>query len=192
VWGEYLVHPGAVAVLAVAEGEVLLVRQFRGALGQWTLEVPAGTLEPGEDPAEAAIREMVEETGFKPLRLEPLLDFYPTPRYLQRTYNHLLHRRPPTRRRPGERPRRGRYGGGEAPAQPRPRHDRRRRDKRRKNHNSRSRRIQEEAYITRGESPGLEKPAASGAGRLGLELASEIRRADVVVVWFAVEKGATC
>jgi ADP-ribose pyrophosphatase len=79
VWGEYLVHPGAVAVLAVAEGEVLLVRQFRGALGQWTLEVPAGTLKPGEDPAEAAIREMVEETGYRPLRLEPLLDFYPTP-----------------------------------------------------------------------------------------------------------------
>ncbi|KUO90946.1 MAG: hydrolase [Pyrobaculum sp. OCT_11] len=79
VWGEYLVHPGAVAVLAVAEGEVLLARQFRGALGQWTLEVPAGTLKPGEDPAEAAIREMVEETGYRPLRLELLLDFYPTP-----------------------------------------------------------------------------------------------------------------
>jgi len=74
VWGEYLVHPGAVAVLAVAEGEVLLVRQFRGALGQWTLEVPAGTLEPGEDPAEAATREMVEGAGFKPPRLEAVVD----------------------------------------------------------------------------------------------------------------------
>jgi hypothetical protein len=46
--------------------------------------------------------------------------------------------------------------------------------------------------MTRGESPGLKRPAASGPERLGLELASEIRRADVVVVWFAVEKGATC
>jgi len=79
VWGEYLVHPGAVAVLALADGEVLLVRQFRGAIGAWTLEIPAGTLEPGEDPAEAAVREMVEETGYKPLRLEPLIEFYPTP-----------------------------------------------------------------------------------------------------------------
>ncbi|ACB40801.1 NUDIX hydrolase [Pyrobaculum neutrophilum] len=79
VWGEYLVHPGAVAVLALNGGKVLLVKQFRGALGQWTLEVPAGTLEPGEDPGEAAVREMVEETGYRPLRLEHLLDFHPTP-----------------------------------------------------------------------------------------------------------------
>ena len=79
VWGEYLVHPGAVAVLAVAGGEVLLVRQFRGAVGAWTLEIPAGTLEPGEDPAKAAVREMVEETGYKPLKLKPLIEFYPSP-----------------------------------------------------------------------------------------------------------------
>ncbi|CCC81968.1 NUDIX hydrolase [Thermoproteus tenax] len=79
VWGEYLVHPGAVAVLAVNGDSVLLVKQFRGALGQWTLEVPAGTLEPGENPLEAAVREMVEETGYRPLRLEHLIDLYPTP-----------------------------------------------------------------------------------------------------------------
>ncbi|KUO86808.1 MAG: hydrolase [Thermoproteus sp. JCHS_4] len=78
-WGEYLVHPGAVAVLALVDGEALLVRQFRGALGGRTLEIPAGTLEPGESPEETAARELVEETGYKPLRLEPLLDFYPTP-----------------------------------------------------------------------------------------------------------------
>ncbi|ABL88586.1 NUDIX hydrolase [Pyrobaculum islandicum DSM 4184] len=79
VWGEYLVHPGAVAVLAIDGGKVLLVKQFRGALGQWTLEVPAGTLELGEDPLEAAVREMIEETGYRPLKLEHLIDFYPTP-----------------------------------------------------------------------------------------------------------------
>ncbi|MGC9118552.1 MAG: NUDIX hydrolase [Thermoproteus sp.] len=77
--GEYIVHPGAIAVLALVDGEALLVRQFRGALGERTLEIPAGSLEPGERPEETAIREMVEETGYKPLRLEPLLDFYPTP-----------------------------------------------------------------------------------------------------------------
>jgi len=79
VWGEYLVHPGAVAVLALVDGAVLLVRQFRPALGRWTLEVPAGTLEPGESPEQAAVREMVEETGYEPLRLVHLLDFYPSP-----------------------------------------------------------------------------------------------------------------
>jgi len=79
VWGEYLVHPGAVAVLALVDGAVLLVKQFRPALGKWTLEVPAGTLEPGESPEGAAVREMVEETGYEPLRLVHLLDFYPSP-----------------------------------------------------------------------------------------------------------------
>lgn len=79
VYGEYLVHPGAVAILAVKDGKILLVKQFRPAVGQWTLEIPAGTLDEGEKPEEAAVREMVEETGYKPLRLVHLLDFYPTP-----------------------------------------------------------------------------------------------------------------
>ena len=79
IWGEYLIHPGAVAILAVQEGHVLFVRQFRPAVGEWTLEIPAGTLEPGEDLLEAAVREMVEETGYKPLELKPLGEFYPTP-----------------------------------------------------------------------------------------------------------------
>ncbi|MEM1597019.1 MAG: NUDIX hydrolase [Pyrobaculum sp.] len=79
VWGEYLQHPGAVAVLALQGGRALLVRQFRPALGAWTLEIPAGTLEQGEDPHEAAVREMVEETGYRPRALEPLGQFHPTP-----------------------------------------------------------------------------------------------------------------
>ncbi|MGK0548991.1 MAG: NUDIX hydrolase [Pyrobaculum sp.] len=79
VWGEYLIHPGAVAVLALRGGRIVMVRQFRSAIGEWTLEIPAGTLEGGEDPESAAVREMIEETGYKPLRLVPLLEFYPTP-----------------------------------------------------------------------------------------------------------------
>ncbi len=78
-WGEYLVHPGAVAVLALLNGEAILVKQYRPALGAWTLEIPAGTLEPGESPEEAAVREMVEETGYRPASLVPLIEFYPTP-----------------------------------------------------------------------------------------------------------------
>ncbi|WP_148682944.1 NUDIX hydrolase [Pyrobaculum ferrireducens] len=79
VWGEYLVHPGAVGVLAVVDGKAVLVRQFRPALRSWTLEIPAGTLDGGESPEEAAVREMVEETGYRPVRLVPLLEFYPSP-----------------------------------------------------------------------------------------------------------------
>ena len=58
-------HPGAVAVLAVDdEQRVLLVRQYRHALSDWTVELPAGRLERDEEPEMAARRELEEETGF--------------------------------------------------------------------------------------------------------------------------------
>ena len=57
-------HPGAVAVVALTEdGRICLVRQFRTALDRVTVEIPAGKLEPGEDPLECAHRELLEETG---------------------------------------------------------------------------------------------------------------------------------
>lgn len=57
-------HPGAVAVVALTdEGRICLVRQYRAALGRVTVEIPAGKLTPGEDPLEAASRELMEETG---------------------------------------------------------------------------------------------------------------------------------
>lgn len=57
-------HPGAVGVAALdGEGRLVLVRQYRHALGEWTLELPAGRLEPGEEPLTTAIRELEEETG---------------------------------------------------------------------------------------------------------------------------------
>ncbi len=57
-------HPGAVAVVALTEeGRICLVRQYRTALGRVTVEIPAGKLAPGEDPLEAASRELLEETG---------------------------------------------------------------------------------------------------------------------------------
>lgn len=61
---EYLRHPGAVAIVALLEdGQVLLERQFRYPLARTFIEIPAGKLEPGEDPLETGKRELLEETG---------------------------------------------------------------------------------------------------------------------------------
>lgn len=63
---EVIRHPGAVAIVALNErGELLLVRQYRTALERVTLEVPAGKLEPGEEPDACAQRELAEETGYE-------------------------------------------------------------------------------------------------------------------------------
>jgi ADP-ribose pyrophosphatase len=62
---DILRHPGAVGVIALtADGKLVLVRQYRTALEQVTLEIPAGKLNLGEDHAEAAKRELQEETGY--------------------------------------------------------------------------------------------------------------------------------
>ncbi|MGP0585727.1 NUDIX hydrolase [Paenibacillus timonensis] len=76
---EIVRHPGAVAVLAVHEGRLLLVDQFRQAMGRCELEIPAGKLEKGEDPAEAAVRELQEETGYRCDKLTHLHSFYTSP-----------------------------------------------------------------------------------------------------------------
>jgi len=76
---DVLLHPGAVAVLAVDSGRVLLERQYRVPVGGWIYEIPAGTREPGESPEETARRELVEETGYEPLELTELFRFYPSP-----------------------------------------------------------------------------------------------------------------
>ena len=58
-------HPGAAAVVALTEsGKIVLVRQYRTAIDRVTVEIPAGKLDPGEDPLDAAHRELTEETGF--------------------------------------------------------------------------------------------------------------------------------
>jgi ADP-ribose pyrophosphatase len=62
---EYIRHPGAVAIVALFEdGRVLLERQFRYPLNRVFVEIPAGKLEPGEDPLGTARRELLEETGY--------------------------------------------------------------------------------------------------------------------------------
>ncbi len=72
VW-DFVMHKGAVAVVAVQEdGKLLMVRQYRNALDRETLEIPAGGLEPGEPPMEAALRELSEETGYEAEHIEHL------------------------------------------------------------------------------------------------------------------------
>ena len=79
---EVVRHPGGVAVLAVdGKDRVVMVRQFRYAVGQVLLELPAGRLEPGEDPMAAGLRELSEETGYAASHIEPLGRMIPTGGY---------------------------------------------------------------------------------------------------------------
>jgi ADP-ribose pyrophosphatase len=73
-------HPGGAVVVPILEnGHVVLVRQWRWPIGGALLELPAGKLSPGEDPAACAGRELTEETGWIAGRLEPLTSIYTTP-----------------------------------------------------------------------------------------------------------------
>lgn len=77
---EIVRHPGAVAVVPVtSDDRVLLLRQYRYATAQWVLEVPAGKLDPGEDPEACARRELEEETGFRAGVIEDLGWVWTTP-----------------------------------------------------------------------------------------------------------------
>ena len=73
-------HPGAVAILPLLPDDRLcLIRNFRPAVGQTLIELPAGTLEPGEDPLSTAHRELAEETGYQAARIEPLCQILMSP-----------------------------------------------------------------------------------------------------------------
>lgn len=77
---EIVRHPGAAAVVPIDDaGRVLLVRQYRYATGGYLLEVPAGKLDAGELPEACAAREVEEEVGMRPGRLEPLGWLWTTP-----------------------------------------------------------------------------------------------------------------
>lgn len=77
---EYLHHPGAVAVVPLLDtGEIVMVKQFRYATGQVVLEIPAGKLEPGEDAADAARRELIEEISYEPGQMIHLTSVWTTP-----------------------------------------------------------------------------------------------------------------
>ena len=76
---EYLHHHGAVGVLPFLDQDtVVLVRQYRYPVGEVTLEMPAGKLEPGEDRLVCIKRELREETGYTARRIRHLIDYWPT------------------------------------------------------------------------------------------------------------------
>lgn len=78
---EIVHHPGAAAVVPLsADGSsVLLLRQFRPAINRWIWEIPAGLLDPGEDPLICAERELKEETGWTGHHFEKVMEFFPSP-----------------------------------------------------------------------------------------------------------------
>lgn len=77
---EIILHPGASAVVPLtAEGEVILIRQYRHASGGFLLEIPAGKLGPGEPPESCAARELTEEAGVIAGRLTRLGSIFTTP-----------------------------------------------------------------------------------------------------------------
>ncbi|MBR3420419.1 MAG: NUDIX hydrolase [Oscillospiraceae bacterium] len=79
---EVVHHPGGACVVPLtADRQVIMVRQFRYPHLQETLELPAGKLEYGENPADCAERELSEEAGASAEKLEPLGCLYPTPAY---------------------------------------------------------------------------------------------------------------
>jgi ADP-ribose pyrophosphatase len=88
---EVVEHPGGVGIVPLnAEREVLMVRQFRYPLGRELLEIPAGKLEPGEDPFECAVRELSEETGCTAGKWIYLGENYPSPGFCRETLHIYL------------------------------------------------------------------------------------------------------
>jgi len=77
---EIIAHPGSVVVLPVlANGQIVLIRQYRHAAGQYLWELVAGHKEPHEDPITGAHRELLEETGYTAKRIRKLLEVFPSP-----------------------------------------------------------------------------------------------------------------
>jgi len=76
---EIVEHPGAVSVVPLNNEDIYLVKQYRKPVEEALLEIPAGTLEPGEDPLQCAHRELAEETGFKAGKIEKITTFYTSP-----------------------------------------------------------------------------------------------------------------
>jgi ADP-ribose pyrophosphatase len=77
---EVVVHPGAVVVIGfLPDDQVMLIRNYRYAIGQILLELPAGTLEKNEDPINCAGRELLEETGYLAGRMKPIGNFFTSP-----------------------------------------------------------------------------------------------------------------
>lgn len=79
---EMIEHPGSVVIVPVTtDGKVLFVRQFRYSIGDYLLELPAGLIDPGEDPEESAKRELLEEVSYEAGTIRELCKVYISPGY---------------------------------------------------------------------------------------------------------------
>lgn len=77
---EVIRHPGAVVLLPrLDDGRIVLIENHRHTVGETLLELPAGTIDPGETPEQTATRELTEETGYTAAKLEKLHEFYSCP-----------------------------------------------------------------------------------------------------------------
>jgi len=88
---EFITHPGSVVVLPLLpDGKIVLIQQYRHAARQYLWELVAGRIDAGENPKEAAARELIEETGYRAKRLRIFLDVFPTPGFLEERMYILL------------------------------------------------------------------------------------------------------
>lgn len=76
---EVVLHPGAVAIIAMKQNKLLLIEQFRKAPDENLIEIPAGKVEPGEARQDTALRELEEETGYTSETMELVNEFYVSP-----------------------------------------------------------------------------------------------------------------
>jgi len=77
---DLLIHPGAVVIIPlISDHEIIMLKQYRPGPQGWILELPAGTLEAGEDPRDAAARELLEETGYRAGEIRFLFKMYSSP-----------------------------------------------------------------------------------------------------------------
>jgi ADP-ribose pyrophosphatase len=88
---EMITHPGSVVVLPVLpDRRIVLIRQYRYAARQFMWELVAGRIDAGENPRQAAARELIEETGYTAKKFRIFLDVFPTPGFLEERMYILL------------------------------------------------------------------------------------------------------
>ena len=78
---DILRHPGASAIIPISGERVVLIKQYRHAIGDYIWEIPAGTMDPMEDPLACAMRELAEETGYSSANWQKLGEITPVPAY---------------------------------------------------------------------------------------------------------------
>jgi ADP-ribose pyrophosphatase len=81
---DMIAHSGSVVVMPVLDnGKIVLIRQYRHAARQYLWELVAGRIDPGENIKQAAVRELIEETGYRAKKMRLLLEFWPSPGFLE-------------------------------------------------------------------------------------------------------------